>query len=70
MRGMSQKDSNQMLADIFGKLNLGLAIDYLDIKEKEFLCEWYGENWRERVEKICKHHRMVVEVAQEKEKVL
>jgi len=57
----------QILGDIFGKLNLGLAIDNLDIKEKEFLCNHYGEHWREAVERFIKRQKVVVETVKEKE---
>lgn len=39
----------EKLGEIFNKLNHGIEIEYLDLKEKEFLCKCYGEDWKVKV---------------------
>lgn len=38
-----------ILGEIFQKLNLGIEVEYLPVKDKEFLSIWFGEKWREVV---------------------
>jgi len=44
------KPTMKELGDIWGKLNYGVPIERLSVKEQEFLCAEYGEKWRDEVE--------------------
>lgn len=47
------------LEEIFQLLNHGIEIEYLDIRDKEFLCKKYGEEWKSKVLGIIKAEKVL-----------
>ena len=52
MKQLSLGEEQEKLGEIFKKLNSGVGIKYLSMKEQEFLCSYYGEHWVFNVESL------------------